>query len=144
MKKCYLDSNFLIYFKDENAPQHNLVVDKMAKLAEEGTSFFVSQLVIDEFIYVLKNYPGLKKDKNIFQILKTILQQILEIPFLMVVNPPTDTNSQVKTIDLMEKYNLSPRDAYHLLTMMSQDIEILATFDNHFKSVFAEKIVEEI
>jgi len=41
----------------------------------------------------------------------------------------------------MEKYDLCPRDAYHLLTMIYNKIDSFATFDTDFNKVFEDKLI---
>lgn len=106
--------------------------------------FFISPLTIDEFLYVVKYYLIRGKTTHLYQILRKALDEILDIPNLLIVNSPHDEKSQLKVVNLMEKYSLSPRDAYHLLIMEYHRISYFFTFDNDFKAVFKEKILEPI
>ncbi len=144
MKKCYLDSNVLINFKNELSKEHNIVIKKLSKLITYDYLFFISPLTIDEFLYVVKYYFIRQKTTHLYQILRKALKEILDIPNLLIVNSPHDEKSQLKVVNLMKKYSLSPRDAYHLLTMKYHRINYFFTFDNDFKAVFKEKILEPI
>jgi len=58
-----------------------------------------------------------------------------------LVNSPTGLKDQIKVVEYMEKYNLCPRDAYHLLTMIYNKIDSFATFDTDFNKVFEDKLI---
>lgn len=94
----------------------------------------ISPLCLDEFIY---NFPGSQKQKFL------AFKKILKFPNLTIVNPPTDTKSQAKIIKIMKKFNLGPRDAYHLLTMKHHKIKYFATFDTDFDPVFASNSLKQ-
>ncbi len=140
MRRCYLDSNVLIYFKDEQAPQYSQAKEKMATLLEKDCQFFVSPLVLDEFIHGARK-TFLKNQTNLYSPLARALESILAIPYLTIINPPTDIFAQKQVVSLMKKYSLRPRDAYHLLIMETNEIEGFATFDSDFRGVFAAKVL---
>lgn len=144
MKKCYIDSNILVYFKDDDSIGFKSCCDLIVKLTSEETILYISPLCLDEFMYqfgiaLKKKFPK----EQIYKNLRISLESILEIPLINIINPPTDFEAQEKIIELMEKYSLRPRDAYHLLTMQMNNIDSFATFDNDFKKVFAEKILQK-
>jgi len=41
----------------------------------------------------------------------------------------------------MKKYNLRPRDTFHLLTILSSNIETGSTFDKDFAEVKKKKLI---
>lgn len=141
MKRCYLDSNFLVYLKDSTSLKHEEAANKISSLVAANYDLFISPLVLDEFLYVFK-YALLKsRSTKLYQELTKAVKEILEIPQLFVVNPPSTSDSQLTIVKYMEKYKLSPRDAYHLLVMKNNMIDILATFDQDFKRVFTAGLV---
>ncbi|OGK24405.1 hypothetical protein A3A46_01115 [Candidatus Roizmanbacteria bacterium RIFCSPLOWO2_01_FULL_37_13] len=142
MSQCYLDANFLVFLKNENAPQHREVLTKLANLIKRKVYIFVSPLVIDEFIHAMlfSVKRRAKFDKEIFN-LKNALKEILDLPFLRIIGTPIDSNSQLMILDIMIKYDLKPRDSYHLLIMLANSIDTFATFDTDFKKVFASKLI---
>ena len=142
MSGCYLDANFLVYYKNEDAPQHKLVLSKLADLIKKQIDIFISPLVIDEFIYAMLFSVRRKvfTDEDIRN-LKKILKEILDFPFLKIISTPIDSNSQLEILEYMGKYNLKPRDSYHLLTMLSNSVHTFATFDTDFKKVFSSRLL---
>lgn len=144
MMKCYLDSNIVIYLKDENSPKHRESKSLVSHLISKNVNLVLSPLCLDEFIHetgkqILKDFG----QKNYFEKILLVLNSILELPNLLIVNPPIDISSQKRIVEIMKEYNLRPRDAYHLLTMQANKIDGFATFDNDFRKVFAAKILKK-
>ena len=142
MKKCYLDANVLIYFKDEDSSHHNLSVETITKLTKEGVNLVISPLVLDEFLYVLQYL--LRKSENKNKILTKALSDVLQLPHLKLISPPIEKEAQHFVLSYMENFNLRPRDAYHLLTMTYHEVTHFVTFDTDFASVFKGGIVKQI
>lgn len=143
MKSCYLDANVLIYYKNEESPYFKKANQLIQTLVKEDCVFFVSPLVLDEFLYAIKFLLQRRKIKrsDIFRLLKRSLREILDLPNLGIANPPLGKGIQMRIISLMEEFGLSPRDAYHLLIMQEDDIHHFVTFDKDFKEVFKRKIL---
>lgn len=129
MDKCYLDANLLIYFVQRNSPFHQKSVSLLTSITKSQLIPAITPLCIDEFLY---HIHGSISQKSID------LAAILKIPNLTIVNPPVKPKSQMKVLRLMDKFKLRPRDAYHLLTMQSNNIKYFATFDNDFDLVFSD------
>lgn len=142
MTKCYLDSNVLIYAKDESSLKYHEAYHLITKLVVSGTELYISPLCLDEFLHAFSNRLRMKKNqKSFFSDLEKCLSSILEFPLLSVINPPQDAKSQIEIVNLMKKYLLRPRDAYHLLTIITNRIDSFATFDNDFHKVFTSRLV---
>lgn len=104
-------------------------------MTENDIQMLISPLCLDEFIY---NFPGNQKQK--FQ----AFEKVLKFPNLIIVNPPTDIKSQVKIIKIMKRFNLGPRDSYHILTMKYNKIKYFATFDHDFDLVFSTQTLKQL
>lgn len=133
MKKCYLDSNILINFKNLQSSFHQKTKELLTELANSSYKLCISSLTLDEFLYQLQQILLYQKKKNIFQRLSLALKSILDLPRLALVNPPVSKKKQSQIIEYMKKYGLRPRDAFHLLIMKENKIKFLATFDKDFK-----------
>lgn len=142
MKKCYLDANVLICYKNEDSPLFKKAKKLITTLIKHPYKIYISPLVLDEFLHPIKFILEKKKSKRIYPILRKTLKDILNLPNLDIVNPPLEKTAQVKTISLMKKFNLRPRDAYHLLIMQENSIRSFATFDNDFKDVFKKRVIK--
>lgn len=139
MKKCYLDSNFLVYFLNRSIKENKLATSLLDELTQNQVALFISPLVLDEFLHAVRLRLELLKSKKVWHELEEALEAILDIPVMSIVNPPVDTASQGGVIGLMRDFHLRPRDAYHLLTMQANSIDGFATFDNDFSTVFDQK-----
>ena len=146
MKKCYLDSNILVYYKDENSPFKEKAQAIISTLVPDEYELYISSLVLDEFIhsllFILKQRGVQSSGK--FRLLNEGLNSILQFAHMRIVNPPVSKESNMKVIEIMKDFNLGPRDAYHFLIMQENNIEYFATFDNDFKSVFKKNIFRKI
>lgn len=146
LKKCYLDSNVLVYLKDENSPHHKATKQLVKDLSPDKYTIYVSSLTIDEFIHAAGFILKQRKlsDQQKYRTLDKELGAILSLSHLQIVNPSTDKSENKEVILIMRDYNLSPRDAYHLLIMQEQKINYFATFDTDFKKVFKSGKIKSI
>lgn len=141
MKKCYLDSNVLMYWQNDAAPQHKEALRIIERLEKDEIIPYVSPLVIDEYIHTMMVEARVNKFRNLYEVAKKALNDLLALPLLAIITAPTDVPSQKQMLMLMETYSLRPRDAYHLLTMLANDIDGFATFDTDFIRVFRAKLL---
>lgn len=141
MTKCYLDSNVLIYWTNELAPNHAQANAVIEVLQKNGVDTYLSPLVLDEFLHAALLRARINRIKDPYADVTHALQRVLRIPRLSIVNPPIDANRQGDVILLMQTHSLRPRDAYHLLTMITNDIDGFATFDTDFTKVFAARLL---
>ncbi|MBM3284123.1 type II toxin-antitoxin system VapC family toxin [Candidatus Gottesmanbacteria bacterium] len=144
MKKCFLDSNFLVYLKDSLSLHHQAAAKKLSNLISANASLYISPLILDEFLYIFQKAIIIEKLAAPYRQLQRAVEEILQIPSLSIVNPPAAASKQMQVISYMEKYNLKPRDAYHLITIISNGIDSFATFDEDYKKVFAARILKKI
>lgn len=144
MQKCYLDSIFLVYIKNENSSYHQKASSLIFELASKEVDLYISPLALDEFLHSFLMELKQKDYKDIFSGLQKALDDILKLPKLHLINPPVEIEAQRRIVGLMKKYQLRARDAYHLLTMVYNGIDSFATFDSDFKKVFDDKLVTSV
>ena len=143
IKKCYVDTNILIFLQDENSRFYHQTRLLFNKLIEEEYKIYISSLIIDEYLYNLyRLIEGERADK--LKILNFSLKKIFRIPHIGMINPSLETKRHIKVINLMKKYSLKPRDAYHLFIMKENKIKYLATFDNDFDQVFEKDSIKKL
>lgn len=140
-KKCYLDSNILVSYKLKQSPHHINSIGLLETYMNKNFQFYISPLVLDEFLYSLIKSSQLYKHSVDFNLLDKGLKDILAIPNLEIITPPIIKEDQLKIIYYMRQFNLRPRDAYHLLTMLSNNVSYFATFDNDFEDIFKKNVV---
>lgn len=142
MKRCYLDANLLFYWQDPKSPFNQTATDIVERLVQGKYFVFISSLVLDEYLYTSLRFSG-KSKIEMKDNLKLSLKKVLKIPTLQLINPSLDEKKHLKVIDLIAKYNLHPRDAYHLFIMLENKVKSLATFDNDFDKVFKKGVIKK-
>ncbi len=140
MIKCYLDSNILIYFKDETSPLHSKALLGLEQLIDVEAEFIISPLVMDEFIYVMSYL--VKKNQQEASVLRSLTLSIQEIPNLDMVATPPHFSLINDVLSFIEDYGLRSRDAFHLATMLHHKCTYFFTFDTDFVTVFEAKVVK--
>lgn len=133
-KRCYLDSNIATYLIDKKSSFHVSALQLLDHLIEQNYYFVISPLVVDEFLYAIRNtfFQQGKKELEIMRQLKHALTQLLSLSGLEMVYPIGVLQEHGEVVSLMERYTLSPRDAYHLFAMYRNDVHYLATGDTDF------------
>lgn len=142
MKKCYLDANLLIYYSDIDSPFYPRATDLVSQLLINKWQLFISPLVIDEYFHNMIRFSRISR-KEAIKNLKVSFGKINRLPGIELINPKTLIKEQAKVLNLMDKYNLRARDAYHLFTMKVNKIKYFATFDSDFDKVFAAGILRK-
>lgn len=143
--KCYLDSNILLYYIFESSEYFAATRDLMLSFLTDEATLYISPLTIDEFTYQLDILSRInnKKRSDFYQLVEIFLSTIMSLPNLKIVNLPTQESILFKFVDLMKNFNLKPRDAFHLLTMLENDIEYIATYDKDFNKVVKSGIIRK-
>lgn len=142
MIRCYLDANVLIYFQNPNSPFFEAAQKMIKSLVIKGNEILFSSLVLDEFL--MGSLRQSTKNRNEMKvILKQGMKSIFRLPGFQLINPSLEPKNHLKIIDLMVKYNLKPRDAYHLFIMIENKVRYLATFDNDFEDVFKKGLIKK-
>lgn len=141
-KKCYLDANVLVYLLNKKDKSHKRAAILLHSLILNNFDLYISSLVIDEVLYALRPYMiKTYGQRLIWQKLEFILKHILQLPNLKLANPSIVLQEQMQVVNLMKKYNISPRDAYHLFIVLCNNIDSLATFDQDFSKVKEVEVV---
>lgn len=140
MKRCYLDTNTLLYFTNPAAQFHERAIELISSLLIQNYALFISPLILDEYFHNSIRFSQVPK-KQALQDLKIGFGKIKKLKNINLVYPPLELKKQAKVISFMVKYQLRSRDAYHLLMMKENKIKYLATFDDDFDSVFAKGIL---
>ena len=141
-KKCYLDANLLVYFSNKGMDNyHERTAKILSSLVQEKYILYISPLCLDEFLFTIIKIMKVNKKTIQWKVIKVSLDNILKIPNLEIINPPTSAENQKKIIAYMKNHKLAPRDAYHLLTMESNDIKHIATFDSDFSKIKSVTVI---
>lgn len=141
-KSCYIDTNLLIYLQNKDSVFHSETVLIFKKLVEEDCRICISSLTIDEYLYnTYRLLEGSRLDK--LKVLSLNLKRVFKMPGIKLINPSLEVKKHTKVVNLMRKFNLRPRDAYHLFITLENKIKYFATFDHDFDKVFEKGSIQK-
>ncbi len=121
----YLDANFFI-LANFDLTEKGGNARKLQESIIQGRKAVTSALVLDEVIWVL-----IKNKKH--SLLRETIQDIYSLPNTDII----EVNSMIpfSALDFIEKYNLKPRDAFHVAIMKEREIKEIASDDSDFDRV---------
>ncbi len=143
-KRVYFDANVLIAHQLTNHQYFTQAKQLLETLWKQGSVFYLSSLTIDELFYGI-GFCLRAKDKNkpyakIAAQLKEIFAAIISWQNVELISFDNNLTEIIQVLSYIKKYNLRPRDAFHLQIMKQNQLKKIATFDNDFKQV--EKLTD--
>lgn len=142
MKKCYLDTNILLYFTNPIAQFHEQTVGLISSLMVQNWALFISSLTLDEYFHNSLRFSQVSR-KLALQDLKKGFSKIKKFRNINLVQAPLELKKHMKVLNIMDKYTLRARDAYHLFIMKENKIKHFATFDSDFDKVFEKNLIKQ-
>lgn len=142
MKKCYLDANTLLYFTNPSSYFHKQATELISLLLLDKWALFISTLTLDEYFHNAIRFSQMSKELALKDLRKGF-SRLRKLENISLVHPPEEFKKQLKVLNLMEKYQLKSRDAYHLFIILENKIKFLATFDNDFDEVFQDGRIQK-
>lgn len=122
----YLDANFFVFALLDTTGKGRRAREIHGSVARGQEEAVTSPLALDEVMWVLTR-EGKK------HLLRIAVEGVYATPNLDVVAiPPT---AGLTALDLMERYDLKPRDAFHAATMKDNKIVRIVTDDKDFDKV---------
>jgi len=130
----YLDTNifFLAAFGDDKDPRTQKSKEIILKASEGKEQYYTSLITIDELIWAAIKQKIDRKTA----VKQGILMHKLPIHFI-----PLITSISLRALDLMQRYNISPRDAIHAASCMEIEADIV-TDDSDFDEIKEVKRIE--
>lgn len=134
MRSAYLDSNFVVYYffsKEPSLKKRAQVI--MAQLLTRGVALHVSPLTLDEAWYTVRKETGAVpiNDWRVQQAIRALTQSILDIA--VVIDTDADFECIWDAFANTTRYELKPRDAFHIAIMRHHDINCIVTGDKKFE-----------
>ena len=126
MMKRYLDANIFInaiLYNDNKAIKCKEIISKIVKNETEGVT---SVLTWDEVVYVIKKLIGSKKAEDYGN-------KFLNIPNLRLLN--TDKDVIIRAQQLVNLYDINPRDAIHAATALKNNVKEIVSDDSDFDKI---------
>lgn len=142
MKRCYLDANLLLYYSNPDSLSYNQAVAIIAQLLSEGWKLYLSPLTLDEYFHNMIRFSRVSRQEA-FKDLKRSFGRIIKLPGFELISVNLILKGQQKVINLMARYQLRTRDAYHLFIMLENKVKFLATFDSDFDKLFEEERIKK-
>lgn len=142
MKRCYLDSNVVLSFIDSTAQFHNQSKQIFTKLVTESWEINLSALALDECFHNSLRFSKKSRPIAIKQ-LKFRYRRFIKLPNIKLIVQLPQLKKHTVVLNLMEKYQLRARDAYHLFIMKENKIKYFATFDHDFEEIFKNGLIQK-
>src|SRR3989344_9268627 len=119
----YLDANIFIYAATNNGEEGDICRDLLSEVAFKKIIGQTSFLTWDEIVHSIRRLKNaqiaIEEGKN-----------FLEFPNLLLLK--IDEKIINKAQELIDTYNLRPRDAIHAASAILNDIDEIVTDDNDF------------
>ena len=142
MKICYLDANLLLYYSNPDSLFYNQATAIISQLWDQKWQLALSPLTLDEYFHNMIRFSRVTR-ADAFSDLKRSFGRIIKLPKIIIINPNLDLKRQQKVINLMIKYKLRARDAYHIFIMKENKVKFMATFDRDFDEVFKKSGIKK-
>jgi len=131
-----IDSNIWAYYFDEDAPEHDSVVEDLEKALRSERIIINTVIIIEAAHFLIKNLGPLLGRKK--------LSIFLRFPFRIV-----DLNYELtlRALDLLAKYShlgIGGRDATILATAEALNINRIMTHDEAFKRIEWLKTIDPV
>ena len=122
----YIDSNIFIFPVIYDNEQASKAGNIQSRIENNEIIGYTSVLTWEEVVYVI--FKTLGKADSI-----SIDKKFINYPNLRFIN--TDLNIIIKAKEIVENYNLKPRDSIYIATALSRDIHNIISDDSDFDSV---------
>ena len=122
----YIDSNIFIFPVIYDNEQASKAGNIQSRIENNEIIGYTSVLTWEEVVYVI--FKTLGKADSI-----SIDKKFINYPNLRFIN--TDLNIIIKAKEIVENYNLKPRDSIYIATALARDIHNVISDDSDFDSV---------
>lgn len=121
----FIDTNIFMYAAGEEHPNKEPSIKVLDLIAMDEIQVAISVEVVQE---ILHRYTHLdKKSQGI-----SLARKIVALVDRVYGVEPTDIED---TIEILDKYDVSSRDAIHIAVCENRDIDEICTYDRHFEKV---------
>ncbi|MBI3032724.1 type II toxin-antitoxin system VapC family toxin [Candidatus Woesearchaeota archaeon] len=129
----YLDANFFIFALFDIMKKGQNARSLQKEIIDGKKTAVTSVLALEEVMWVI-----IKNKKK--ALIRQVIQDIYAMPNLSIkeVSPIVP----VKALDFMEKYNLKPRDSFHLAVMELLNVTLIVSDDVDFDKVKSIKRIK--
>ncbi|MEM2607939.1 MAG: type II toxin-antitoxin system VapC family toxin [Thermoproteota archaeon] len=132
----YIDSNIFIYpiiYDPDSVREAFLAKNLLRKIALGEIEAYASPVTWDEVAWVVRKVLGVNSSLNQGR-------KLLSFPNLKIL--PVKKTTVLKAQDLMEKYELKPRDALHASIALENKVTTIVSYDEDFDKLKEIKRIE--
>ena len=122
----YLDTNIFVYAAINNGKLGEKCRKLLFEIVEHKIQAYTSIITWDEVVYAIWKKKGREKALEEGKI-------FLTLPNINFLN--TNRNTVAKAQEIIEKYNLKPRDAIHVASALTNNIKEIISDDPDFDKV---------
>ncbi len=122
----YLDANFFIFALLDNTSKGERARDIHRRIANGREKGATSPLAIDELMWVL-----IRAEKE--HLLRMAVEDIYSTPNLDMTT--ITSTIPLVALEIIERYKLKPRDAFHIATMKEYKLKEIVTDDSDFDRI---------
>ena len=123
----FIDTNIFIRFLTNDIPEKADACENLFReAAKKNESFFTTEMVIAEIIWVLESYYELPKKE-----VQEMVEKILITPFLFCPQKDLILNA----LSLYGDKNIDYIDAYNASILKEQGIKEVYSYDRHFDKI---------
>ncbi len=125
----YVDSNVFLYpvlYESEAIGEAKASKDFLLKISQGIVEAYTSIITWDEIVWVIRKVFGLSVSVEQGK-------KFLEFPGLRLLGVKRSTIQRAQ--ELMEKYEIKPRDAIHVATALENDITTIVSYDKDFDRI---------
>ncbi|MDA4112089.1 MAG: type II toxin-antitoxin system VapC family toxin [Thaumarchaeota archaeon] len=122
----YLDANFFIIYNFDPTARGEAARSILERIMKGSLRAMTSALALDEVMWVI-----MKNMKH--ELLRETIEDIFAIENLVVKDVFSST--PLDALDYIEKYDLKPRDAFHVALMKSAGLNEIVSDDRDFDRV---------
>lgn len=122
----YIDANIFIFPILEETPEAQYCKKILSQIASQQIIGFTSVLTWDEIVWVIKKEMGKEDAVNEGK-------KFIEFPYLKLLE--VNQSTIAKAQELMEKYNLNPRDSIHAASALLARINQVISDDSDFDKI---------
>jgi predicted nucleic acid-binding protein len=134
----FLDANVLIYALDTTSKPYAETVAQIQHLLDENTQLCTSHHVIEEVLHIVQ------KLKPAGVTLSRVVDEIAEIPNLVLIEPWAEISFAKRYATLSEKLSMGVNDALLLQLMIDSGLSRLYSYDAKFLNKASRVGIEAI
>ncbi len=118
----FIDTSIFMYAAGKEHPNKEPSIKLLQLVALGEIEAVINVEVLQEIFH---RYTMIKMNKKGIQLAKNIISLVPRIYSIEI-------SDALKAMDILERYNITSRDAIHIAFMLNRNIKEVCTYDRHF------------